>query len=90
MARRWGGWTLTEERHDELGQFLNAAQGADGQALHVVLVLHEALGDLALYMRPHLFVWIELGRVGRQVEQLELATQALDVGGDQPGLVWMG
>ncbi len=54
---------LIEERFDEARQSLNPAQRSERQPLHFVLVLHEALRDLALHMRPDLFVGIELRRV---------------------------
>ena len=78
---------LEKERFDEVRQSLNPAQRTERQPLHFVLVLHEALRDLALHMRPDMFVGIELRRVRRQVEELEPSFQAVDVGANQLGLV---
>ena len=78
---------LAKERFHQLGQFLDPAQSAEGQPLHFVFGLHQLPGDLALDVRPDLFVRVQLRRVRRQVEQFEPAVLSLDKGLDQLRLV---
>ena len=51
---------LLEEGADQIREFLDTAERAEGQTFHVLFVLNEAFGDLALHMRPHLFIRVEL------------------------------
>ncbi len=70
---------MAKERLDQFGQFLDAARGAQRQRLHVVLGLDKLAADTSLDMCSDLLIRIELGRVQRQEEQLQLAGLALDV-----------
>jgi hypothetical protein len=78
---------LLKERFDHRRQFLNTAQGAEGEFFHSVFVLHELLADLALHGCPYLLVRIEMRRVRWQVEQFECAVEAVDVLPHELGLV---
>lgn len=80
-------FVMPKERFDQVGQFLDAAQGAQSQPFHLVRGFDELAADASLDMRPDLLVGVELGRVRRQDEQLELAGLALDVLPHQGGLV---
>lgn len=78
---------LAKEGFHQFRQFLDSAQSAERQSLHFVLGLHKLPGNLAFDMCPHLFVRVELGRVRRQVEQLEHAALCRDKFLDQLCLV---
>ena len=71
----------------QLGQFLDTAQRAESQSLHLVLGLTELPRDLPFDVRPDLLVGIQLRRVRRQREELELAVLGRDEVLDQLGLV---
>lgn len=74
---------LLEEWPDGIVKFLNTVQNAVRHAHHVFLALSEVLGKLTFHICTYLFIRIDLGRVRRQVDKLELACQALYVGRDQ-------
>ena len=78
---------LAEEGFHQFGQFLDSAQRAECQPLHFVLGLHQLPGYPALDVRPNLLVGVQLRRVRRQVEQLELAVLGFDKFLDQLRLV---
>ena len=70
---------LTEERFDEFGKLLNAAQCPERELFYVVAVLDEFAADLTFGVSPHLLVGVQVRRIGRQVEKLETAFQRGDV-----------
>lgn len=49
---------LAREGFDELGQFLDSAQSAEGQFLHLILVLHQLPRNSPLHMSPDLLIGI--------------------------------
>ena len=78
---------LLKEGFHQCGQFLYAAQSAEGQPFHFVLGLHELPGNLAFDVSPDLLVRIQLRRIRRQVKELEHAVLRLDKSLDQLRLV---
>ena len=78
---------LAKEGFHQFGQFLDSAQRAEGQPLHFVLGLHQLPGNTAFDVGPDLFVRVQMWRVRRQVEQLELAVLGFDEFLDQLRLV---
>lgn len=66
---------------------MDAAQGTERELLHVGFFLHELLANLAFHVCSHLLVGIEMRRIGRQVEQLEHAVEAVDIITEEFGLV---
>ena len=56
-----------------------ATQSTECEPLHFLVALDQLARNLPLQMSPKCFVRVQLRRVRRQVEQLELAVQALDV-----------
>ena len=78
---------MSKERSEQVRQLLDATQGAQGQPFHLVFGFDELAADAPFDMRPDLLVRVELGRVRRQEEQLQLARLALDVLPHQGGLV---
>ena len=78
---------MPKERSNQVRQLLDAAQGAQSQPLHLVLGFDELAADAPLDMRPDLLVRVELGRIRRQEEHLELAIIVFDVLPQQGGFV---
>lgn len=70
---------MLRERSDQIWQLLDAAQGAESPSLHLVLGLDELAADAMFDVSPDLLVGVELERVRRQEEQLQLAALTLDV-----------
>ena len=78
---------LAKEGFHQFWQFLDSAQGAECQPLHLVLGLDALPGHLPFDVTPDLFVGVQMRRVRRQVEQFEPARLGLDKGLDELGLV---
>jgi hypothetical protein len=51
---------LAEERFDGFGKFLNTTQRVKRELFRVVAVLDELAADLTLYVRPYLFVGVQM------------------------------
>jgi hypothetical protein len=75
------------EAGHNVGQLLQAAQGAVDHASEFVPGLGRGFGHTGLDVGPHQFVGIELGRVWRQEEQLQSVRVVLDEGSHQSGLM---
>lgn len=81
---------VVKEGFHQFGQFLDAAQCAGGcQTLHLVDGLDELSRDLSFDVRPDLLVGVELRRVWRQGEELELAVLRRDEVLDQLPVHWI-
>lgn len=78
---------MTKEPFYDFRQFPQSARGADSSAYHFVHGFRNLLADACFHIAPDLFIRIQLWRIRRLEEQLELSHLGLDEVFNQLGLV---